>query len=280
MTKVAAISLQDADALQPRAVGAASLAVHADDTGRTRLQTMRQSGSTRLVLPQTFRPDLEAVIVNTAGGITGGDAYDFAFTAGPNATLTLTTQAAERAYRAQTGETGRLNTRLNVNAGARLNWLPQEMILFDGCTLHRRLDIQLDASAELLMVEPVVFGRTAMGETLRDVHFKDRIKITRNGVPIYIDGADLHGNAAAHLATTATAKGSGAMCSVVMVTPDAKRHLTGVRALLPETAGASVLGSDVLVIRHLAPDSYDLRRDLIPVLEHLNQSPLPASWRL
>ena len=130
------------------------------------------------------------------------------------------------------------------------------------------------------MVEPMVFGRAAMGETLRDVRFSDRIIMTRNGRPIYVDGIDLEGDAAAKLSSATTAADAVAVCSVVMVAPEAQHHLGKVRSMLPRTAGASLLAEEILVIRVLAPDSYELRRDLIPVLEYLNQSPLPASWRL
>jgi urease accessory protein len=115
---------------------------------------------------------------------------------------------------------------------------------------------------------------------LRDVLFEDRIKITREGSPIYVDGMDLHGDATAHLARPAIAGGAGAMASVVMVSPDAATHLKPVRALLSDTAGASMLAEDVLVIRQLAIDSFEQRRTLIPILNHLTQNTLPTSWRL
>lgn len=252
----------------------------ADDTGTTRIMDLRQSGSTKLVFPQDRRPDAEVILVNTAGGITGGDQFDLDICVMANAELTLTTQAAERAYRAQSGEIGRVTTKLSVQAGARLNWLPQELILYDCCALRRRLDISLDEEARFLMVEPVVFGRAAMREELRDVMFQDRIKITRNGTPLYIDGMDLLGDAAAHLASPVIADGAGAMASVVLVAPDAGNHLKFVRAALPSSAGASLLAEDVLVIRQLASDSFELRRSLVPILEQLIQNNLPTSWRL
>jgi urease accessory protein len=241
---------------------------------------LRQSGSIRLVFPQTHTADVETVVVNTSGGITGGDCFDLDLIAEEGASLTITTQAAERAYRAQPGEVGTFTTRLAARDGAYLRWLPQELILFERCNLQRRLTVDLDPNARLLLVEPMVFGRAAMGETLRDVRFSDRIKITRNGRPIYVDGIDLEGDAAANLGRAATAAGALAMCSVVMITPDAVQRLGTLRSMLPRTAGASLLAEDILVIRVLASESYTLRRDLIPVLEHLNQSPLPASWRL
>lgn len=265
---------------QPRALGTAKLSVYGDEHGRTRLRDLRQSGSLKLVFPQSHRPDAEAILVNTAGGITGGDQFSLDITVQRGAALTLTTQAAERAYRAQSGEIGRVTTDISVQDGASLNWLPQELILFDRCALRRRLTIDLAAQAHLLMVEPVVFGRAAMPEVLRSVMFQDRIRITRAGRPLYIDGMDFRGDAAAHLARPAIANGAGAMASAVLVAPNAQSHLKTVRALLPQTAGASMLAEDVLVIRQLATDSFELRRTLIPVLNHLTQNTLPTSWRL
>jgi len=265
---------------QPRAQGSGNLSVFADATGATRLRNLRQSGSLKLVLPRTYTPHAEAILVNTAGGITGGDKFALDIDVEKSAELSVTTQAAERAYRALTAEVGRVATHIKVGEGARLNWLPQELILFDRCALRRMLTIDLASTARLLMVEPVVFGRAAMPEMLRDVMFRDRIRINRSGAPLYIDGLDLNGDAAAHLSRAAIGGGAGAMASLVMVAPDAQSHLAHVRAMLPTSAGASMLTDDVLVIRHLAPDSFELRRSLIPILNRLTQNTLPTSWRL
>lgn len=256
------------------------MSVRADNVGMTRLVDLRQNGSMKLVFPRTHRKDMEAIVVNTAGGITGGDRFDLVGNVDAGATMTLTTQAAERAYRAQPDEIAKVTTTLSVANEGRLNWLPQEMILFDNCALERRLKIDLAPNASLLMVEPVVFGRAAMREQLHNVWFKDRITILRDAKPIYIDGMTLNGDAVTHLARPAVANGAGAMASVVMVAPDAEAHLTPIRAILPVTAGASMIGQDILVMRFLATDSFDLRRTLMPVLDRLTQNTLPTSWRL
>lgn len=266
--------------LQPRAIGTAQLSVCGDAAGKTRLQSLRQSGSLKLVFPQTHRQDAEVVLVNTAGGITGGDRFTLDISVQRGAKLALTTQAAERAYRAQAGEIGSVHTKLSVADGGCLHWLPQELILYDHCALRRRLEIALGPAARLLMVEPLVFGRAAMPEHLTDIFFQDRIKIMQDGTPLYIDGIDLGGDAAAHLARRALANGAGAMASVVMVAPDAESYMPKLRALLPPTAGASLVRSGVLVVRQLATESFALRRALIPVLEHLSNTVLPTSWRL
>lgn len=256
------------------------MVVGADGAGKTRLVDLRQSGSMKLAFPRAPRTDAEAILINTAGGITGGDLFEIAAEVRTGATLTLTTQAAERAYRAQRGEVGSVTTKLSVENDAQLNWLPQELILFNRCALKRRLEISLQKDARLLMVEPVVFGRAAMQEVLRDVHFQDRIKIMREDHPIYIDGMDLLGDATAHLSHRTIANGAGAMASLVYVNPKAEAMLTLVRHMLPPTAGASLLADDILVMRQLAPDSFELRRALVPVLDLLSTYSLPTSWRL
>lgn len=242
--------------------------------------SLRQSGATKLVFPRQITPKMEVILINTAGGVTGGDRFTLSTRVEAGACLTLTTQAAERAYRAQTGEVGRVSTKLHAQSGARLNWLPQELILFEGAALHRKLDIDLAPDAQLLMVEPVVFGRAAMGETLHNINFHDRITIRRAGEPLYMDAVAIRGDATAQLARTAIANGAGAMASVVLVRPDVATVLQKIRPALPATAGASLIAEDTLVLRHLAKDSFLLRRDLVPLLERLSNRNLPTSWRL
>lgn len=261
-------------------MGGGAVAVHGDETGRTRLKTLRQSGATKLVFPRQMSQSMDAILINTAGGITGGDRYQLSATVETGAHLAITTQAAERAYRAQSGEVGCVTTKLTVESRGRLDWLPQELILFEGSAIQRRLDIDLDPDAQLLMVEPLVFGRAAMGETLRNIIFGDRISIRRRGQPLYLDGLDLCGDVTALLARPAVADGAAAMASVVLVRPDAAVILPMICALLPTNAGASLIAEDTLVLRHLAEDSYVLRRDLVPILERLSNRNLPTSWRL
>ncbi|MFP4275288.1 MAG: urease accessory protein UreD [Paracoccaceae bacterium] len=226
------------------------------------------------------RPGVEACLVNTAGGITGGDRFSVRAEARPGARLTLSTQAAERAYRAQPGQSGRLDVALSAAPDAVLHWLPQETILYEGCALTRSLRIALAPGARLLMVEPVLFGRMAMGELLRAASFRDRVEITREGAPIYLDAVRLEGDITAQLARPAVADGAGAMAVLVLVAPEAEAHLSPVRALLPETGGASLLAHDLLVLRILAADAMALRRSLLPVLDRLSGDTLPTAWRL
>jgi urease accessory protein len=234
----------------------------------------------KCILPQVFRPDAEAVLVNTAGGVTGGDLINVAAQASEGTQLSVTTQAAERIYRTTDGTTGRIETQIDVDAGARLNWLPQETILFDRARLRRDLRINLAADARLLLCETLVFGRAAMGEDVRHLQLDDRIRVTQDGAPLYLDGIRFEGDVEDQLGRGAITDGAGVVATLVFAAPEAESLLREVRALLPNTAGASLRSPNLLVLRALAGDSLDLRRFMIPVLEKLSGQPLPAVWRL
>lgn len=218
-------------------------------------------------------------MINTSGGLTGGDQLDIEVSAGAGSHMTLTTQAAERAYRSKEGY-ARMDSQLTVAAGASMHWLPQELILFEGARLNRSLQVDLAENARFLMVEPMIFGRTAMGEVLNDVEFKDKIRVNRTGQPLYFDGMHLKGDVASQLTGVSRANGAGAMVSLLYVAPDAEAHLAPLRARLPQTGGATLLAPDVLVLRLVASDSHTLRSPLLPILDRLSGDGLPTSWRL
>ena len=247
---------------------------------RSVLDGLRQSGSLKLLFPRGAPGELQAVLVNTAGGVTGGDRFAVAGHAATNTELTLTTQAAERGYRALPGEIGRIKTTLTAARGGSLQWLPQETILFQGCALERSITVDLEQGARLLFVESLVFGRAAMGERLKDVRFHDRITIRQAGAPIFLDALQFDGDIAARLALSHVAAGAGAMATVVFCAPEGEAHLDPIRDLLPETGGASLLRPDLLVVRHLARDSHALRQSLVPILTRLRGQPLPRPWMI
>jgi urease accessory protein len=266
--------------VQPRAVGAVAVSVRADAHDITRLVNLRQSGALKLLFPRPVGRAMQAVIVNTAGGITGGDRFCLTAEVAAGASLTLTTQAAERAYRAQQGEVGQIENRLRVGAGGQLCWVPQELILYRRCALRRKLEIDLAPDARLLMVEPLVFGRAAMGERLDVADFRDMIRIRRAGALAYGDGMALVGDVAAKLAQPAIAAAAGALASLVYVAPDAPAHLAALRGALPARAGVSLIGPDMLVLRVLAVDSFELRKVIGRALAQLCPETSPPNWRL
>lgn len=264
---------------QPRAIGAVRISVR-PRAGHTVLDGLRQQGSLRAVFPRTAGPERTAVLVNTAGGLTGGDRFGAVIEARPGTHLVMTTQAAERAYRATPGQIARVETRAEVGADARIDWLPQETLIYDGAALERRLDVRLTGTARALIVEPLVLGRLAMGERVRALHLRDRIEIRRDGRLVFADRTRIDGDALAVMAGPATGSGSAATACVILAAPDAAGQLDPVRRLLPAAAGASLVGGGLLFVRLLAEDGFGLRTHLVPLIRHLTGRSLPRTWMI
>lgn len=246
--------------------------------GKTRRSRVYEDGSLRLRVPNTTNGTLEAVIVNTAGGMAGGDRFSIEIVAGDGANVVAGTAAAEKVYRAIGADTG-VATRLSVGAGAKLAWLPQEMILFDKARLNRRIDIDLAADASVLLCEAVVFGRAAMGETVEQGALIDRWRLHRDGKLVFAENVRLDGAITETLSQPASAKG-GAALATILVAPGDESTCASVRECEPQLAGevGASAWNGVAVVRFCAPDGATLRRDLIAVLAALKRAELPRLW--
>ena len=264
-----------------RARGRARIAVRAED-GVTRLADLYQDGCAKIRLPKVYGPSsVEAVLLNTAGGLTGGDVYGTEAEAGPGASLTLTTQACERVYRATGQVAARVETRLAADTGATLHWLPQETILFDGGRLDRSLDVDLTGDAAFLAVEALVLGRVASGETVTGGAFTDSWRIRRDGRLIFADAARIDGDIDAVAAGPAVLAGNKVVATVVLAAPGAEEKLADARAVLDPlpTAGASAMPG-LLICRLVAADDRALRAILVPLFNLLAGRALPRVWHL
>ena len=220
-----------------------------------------------------------AVLINTAGGIAGGDELRWSIDAGASCRVSVTTQACEKFYRSH-GPSARIATHLTVDAGARLDWLPQESIVFDGARIERTLDVELANDARLLAMEAFVIGRAAMGETRVTGSLRERWRISRAGCLIFADNLALDGSLTGLLDRPAVARGGRALATVLLCAPEAESFATQAHALL-NTDDAAVSAFDgKLVARLVAKDGYSLRRLLIPLLTLLKGSPLPKLWTL
>ena len=128
----------------------------------------------------------EAVLVNTAGGIAGGDRLECGVTALANASIAVTSQAAEKVYRAL-NESARIATKLKACEAAKLAWLPQETIVFNWGRLSRETEIEVSSGAELLALEWLVLGRAAHGEEMVGGHIADSWRVKKDGRLIWAD---------------------------------------------------------------------------------------------
>lgn len=264
-----------------RSSGRLRIAVDRGPDGRTMLRRLAQSGSGRALFPRVAGAACEAVVVNTSGGLAGGDRFGVAAEAGAGAHLTLTTQAAEKIYRTP-DLPARMETRLTLARGAALHWMPQEAILFDGARLARRLEVDMDAQAELLVAESVVFGRTARGEAVRDGHFADRWRIHRSGKLVFAEQSLFSGDIAAQLAKASVAGGAAAICAALYVAPDAESRAEEMRAAMQELAGAQggvSAWNGLLALRFVAQDGFALKQRLAALLRQLRRLNNPSVWQ-
>lgn len=256
---------------------------------RTVLADLRQEGCLKLRFPRGCGH--QSVLLNSSGGVAGGDRLRVSVTLQAGASATLATQAAERFYRARDDDRmASVHAEVTLAAGAALHWLPQEAILFDGCAIDRRLLVTMDADATFLGVEALVFGRQAMGEDVRQARIADTIRVLRDGRLVLHDAIRLSGEVASRLARPAIAGGARAMATILHVAPDAGERIDALRDALaaasardgvpPGAIEAGVSAWDgMLVARLLARDGACLRAAIVAGLASLRGSlDLPRVW--
>lgn len=252
--------------------------------GRTHRLDVAETGGYRARFPTTYNATSEAVLINTGGGMAGGDAMRVEVTLEAGSDAVVTSQAAEKIYRSQGADT-RIETSLSVASGARLAWLPQESILFSGARLARSLDVDLAADARLVASEAVFFGRSAMGEAMTRGALRDRWRIRRDGRLVFAEDLRLDGAISETLARPAVAAGARAAATILAAGPDLQDGLERVRALASdEASGAVEFGAgivcELLVVRLLSGEAQALRRVLVTLLGHLTDRALPRTWSL
>lgn len=246
--------------------------------GTTRRGKVHEAGSLRVRFPSPENGSLSAVLVNTAGGVAGGDRFSIRIDAGAGTALTLTSAAAEKIYRSH-GPSASIDVTLNVQAGAHLSWLPQETILFDQARLARRIDIDLDEDASLLLAEIVVFGRTAMAERMMHGDYHDRWRVRRGGKLIFAETLQLRGDVGGKLAQPAIGA-DGTAIATVLVVPASDATVEQVRAAAETFAGEVGVSAwnGFALARFCAKDAAGLRGDVMKVLAQIDAKALPRLW--
>jgi urease accessory protein len=244
--------------------------------GRTIASELFEAGAFRLRFPNVGRA-CEGVLINTAGGMAGGDAARITADLAAGARVLLTTQSAEKVYRAEC-EAAQLDVRLQVADGAELTWVPQPTILFDGARVERTLAVEMHAGASLTVLESLVFGRVAKGERLVAGGLRDRWRVTRGGSLIFAEDVRLEGAVSQALERPAIGCGARAVATLLHVGPQAEERLGPVRSAL--VGGASECGvsawDGMLLARFAGQDAAAVRADVARVVAGLCR--LPRVW--
>jgi urease accessory protein len=266
-----------------RAEGCCRMVFGGSEKG-TRLMDLYQKSPIRVLFPGTTGSRLgEAVLVNTSGGIAGGDRLETSVTAIENASIAITTQAAEKVYRALK-ESAHILTTLKTRNAATLAWLPQETIVFNRTRLSRQTHVDIASGTELLALEWLVLGRAAYGETLSAATITDHWRFVKDGRLVWADSFRITDDVLSNICRKALLSDSTSIATLVYFGAESRVRLELVRDM------ASSLGchcavtfvGGLMVTRFAARASYDLRTALRRVLQHFGLAcgpfQVPKMW--
>ena len=161
-----------------------------------------------------------------------------------------------------------------------MHWLPQETIVFDQGRIKRELNVSISSEAEALIVEPIIFGRLAMGETELSGYFNDKIEISVGGKITFLDKTRLAGNISKILRRPAVVDGCTATAIIIFKSKMVKSFLKNFKDYLNNYSGFSLINDNFLVARLIAPTGYELRQMLVPIITEITDKNLPKAWRL
>ena len=269
------------DADLQRADGCGRIVLSGSENG-TRIEDIFERSPIRIRFPRSGNGAFqEAVLINTGGGVAGGDRLECTVTALPGASLAVTSQAAEKVYRALCA-TASVVTRLKVRETAKLAWLPQETILFNRARLERTTEIEVVDGAELLALEWIVLGRTAYGEIVTGGQITDHWRVKKEGRLIWADSLRVNDEVFPHIHRKALLSGCNAIATLVYYGSSPEKRLEFLRNISPslECSSASTLVGGLIVVRLAASESSALRRALSSLLEQLSPELGPGPFQV
>ena len=263
-----------------RAEGSGSIVVRGSEND-TRIVEIFQRSPIRIMLPRVHGTLKEAVLVNTAGGIAGGDRLEFSVTALGSASIAISSQAAEKVYKALS-EPARITTYLKAREAAKIAWLPQETIVFDRARLNRVTEIQLSSEAELLALEWLVLGRAAHLEEMNGGHISDSWRVKKDDRLIWADGFRASDGVFPHLHRKALLSNWKAIGTLIYFGPDLDTTLESFREIAPslECPCAATSVGGLIVVRFAAEVAFDLRSALRNFLQQLGRELAPSLFRV
>jgi len=268
-----------------RADGCGRLVLSGSENG-TRIEDVFERSPIRVMFPRNGScPMEEAVLINTAGGIAGGDRLECSVAALPGASIAVTSQAAEKVYRALY-EPARVVTRLKAQGSAKLAWLPQETIVFNWARLHRTTEIDLFSGAELLALEWLVLGRAAHGEVVVGGDITDSWRVKKEGRLIWADSFRITDEIFPHVTRKALLANCKAVAILIYFGPYLEKRLDFLREIIPSLGCncAATLVNGLIVVRFAAEEPSDLKFALRSFLQQfgpeLGSGPfqVPKMW--
>jgi urease accessory protein len=232
----------------------------ADGAPRTTVQ-FKHDGPLRVL--QSLYPEGPAVchnvLVHPPGGIVGGDTLDISVKVDSGAHALITTPAATRFYKSM-GEPGTQQVKVQLHSGARLEWLPLETLVYNGCNAFNSAVFDIAPGAEMIGWDITALGLPHASQPFERGSLQQHIEVTGAWLErALIDAAD-----ARLLNSPLGLAGNLCMGSLFFATGEAisrerrERLLEVIRSVIAEdaqaaTTGATAPNSRVIVVRTLAP---------------------------
>jgi len=264
-----------------RAKGVCRIVVSGSEEG-TGIVDAFQLSPLRVIFPTILGAGVkEAVLINTAGGIAGGDRLECSVTAMANASIAVTSQTAERVYRAL-DQPARILTKLKVSDGARLAWFPQETIIFNWARLERETEIEISSGTELLALEWLVFGRSAHGEQILGGQLSDRWLVKKDNRLIWADTFHVREEGYTQLKRKALLGNCKAIATLIYFGPELHKRLELLRdisASLDCLCAATSVGG-LVIVRVAADSSFNLKLALRALLNRIGPEFGPGPFRV
>lgn len=250
----------------------------AREAGRLRLTDRHEAGAFRFRMPRRTPDAIEALMVNVAGGLAGGDRLALVAEAGEGASLVIGSAAAERIYRSG-GDTTRMKMSLKAESRAQLCWLPAETIIHKGARLMRDFSITLAPDSQLLLGEMVQIGRIASGERFTSGSWQDRWRLRIGGKLVLAEEFHLKGEEPRSGHPGALA-GQPFMATLILAMPDAGERLAGIREAFgsePTVQAGATSHSGLVFARALSSNDVALRRAFLSAVRAAAGGDLPLS---
>ncbi len=238
---------------------------------RTVLHRRRFSGPLRV--QKAFYPGdgvCHVYILHPPGGVVGGDALEVGVKAQRNAAVLLTTPASTKIYRSA-GATSKIDQRIRVEAGASLEWLPRDTMLFGGSRLNQNTVINLSSDARFFGWEMITLGRPKSDDHYETGQFNQRFELHVEDAPVLIERQAWCAGAEVLAASW------GLQAKVVVAScyayPADQDVLDRVRLLMDDTRRmdsndcemSATLIDDVLAVRALGNDATALHQSLVHI---------------
>ena len=201
-----------------------------------------------LAVQRPFYPEgdvCHVYILHPPGGVVGGDELTIHINAETGSHALITTPAAGKFYRSD-GRTAKQSVNVKIAAGAVVEWLPQETIVFEEARLMSNNHINLEDGAKFMAWEVLAFGRPAAGEGFAAGMAQLQWRISRSGKPLLNEKLLI--DAEAFVAKWGLS--GHCCCGSLLAYPAGKQELEIVRQIIGEQASRGVtLIDDLLICR-------------------------------